>query len=94
MPEQDLFDFNAPASNGMLDVRPDAGVRIPQVGALKWTEITQAAFLSLSVPMQLSYCARRDEDSATTAHLRGERPEFYLERAAAYREDLEALIHG
>jgi hypothetical protein len=49
-----------------------------------WREVLQARFLSWSPTMQLAYCAARDRDSATTAHLRGEDPECYLRRAEMY----------
>lgn len=35
-------------------------------------------------------CIRRDEEAAKDAKGRGEDPEFFLERARGYRQDLEA----
>ena len=46
--------------------------------------VPQAVFLSWPSAMQYAYCAARDRDSATTAHLRGEDPSWYLERAKLY----------
>ena len=48
-----------------------------------WAEVPQALFLSWSIPRQLDYCARRDEDSARSAE--AEWVGFYTERAKGYR---------
>jgi hypothetical protein len=95
--DQPLFDFEAPAhpAPGVDPCRSETGVR--RAGAEEtcadpgksparsaWREVPQALFMSWSDAMQLKYCAARDRDSATTARLRGEDPEFYLRRAESY----------
>lgn len=55
----------------------------------RWREVPQPLFDSWSVPMQLVYCATRDEDSAATTY-DPEWAEFYAARAALYREMIDA----
>ena len=49
-----------------------------------WQEVPQARFFSWSPKRQLLYCAIRDEDAARRD---GEFEEFYLTRAALYRQE-------
>lgn len=94
--DQPEFDFEAPAhlAPGVDPCRSETGVRRAgaeetcadpgKSPAREWREVSQALFLSWSDAMQRSYCKARDLDSATTAHLRGEDPNFYLQRAEMY----------
>ena len=52
-----------------------------------WQEVPQALYLSWSEPMQLAYCARRDEDMAQ--HAEEEDRQFYLDRAQMYKEGIQ-----
>lgn len=54
--------------------------------ATSWNEVPAALFLSWSVPMQLAYCARRDEDTTTHTSCDVLGAEFYTARAAGYKE--------
>jgi hypothetical protein len=55
-----------------------------------WVEVSQAHFLSWSRAMQLHYCWRRDLDAATRA-VSTSGATWFLQRAAAYKDDLDAL---
>lgn len=95
MMKQPEFDFSEEPligeSSTVLTCRPNGLVGSTPASSviLDWDEVPQARFLSWSKPMQLSYCAARDLNSAESAHLRGEDPEFYLKRAEQYA--IEAL---
>jgi len=56
----------------------------------EWQEVPQALFLSWSEARQLAYCAARDEAPQASYH---PSQQFYQERAAAYREDLEEALY-
>lgn len=88
MKTQELFDFDAP--DGAVPLAAPVTPRVvPSEGDSGRFLVPQALFLSWSPAMQLSYCAARDLDSTESAHLRGEDPEFYQERAEWYA--VEAL---
>lgn len=76
MKTPDLFD------------EPEAEPEPEDDGLPEWQEVPQARFLSWSVPMQFTYCYRRDVDSALRADNDMD-AEFYLDRAALYKR----LIH-
>lgn len=74
---QSAFDFDdEPVESIQLAVSPPV-----------WQEVPQALFLSWSHARQLSYCARRDEDSAQQTGNEDER-QFYLQRAQDYRSQM------
>lgn len=66
-----------------------AGVVVAEVGTSSWTPVPLALFVSWSVPMQLAYCAARDERSAAQER-DPEFKAFYLQRAADYRREAGA----
>jgi hypothetical protein len=55
-----------------------------------WDEVPQAVFLSWSVARQLDYCWRRDLTSAVSSEPTPS-AEFFLQRAAAYKQDLDVV---
>lgn len=59
-----------------------------EVELRSWREVPQATFLQWPEATQLAYCAARDEDAALSATARGEDPQFYIERARSYREQV------
>lgn len=63
---------------------PEAEDELPD-----WNEVPQPLFLSWSHSMQMSYCYRRDLDSALRADNDVD-AQFFLDRATTYKD----LIHG
>lgn len=55
-----------------------------------WSEMAAGYFLSLSPAAQLSYCWQRDLDAAVHAASDDE-ARFFLERAASYRAQMDAM---
>lgn len=71
--------LTAPPNGVNLSTRGTAGVS-------EWNEVPQALFDSWSPSRQLSYCAARDEHSATHDLCDVLDPNFYRSRAASYKE--------
>ncbi len=78
---------------GLFDAPPPPPSPPPAADRAAWVEMSPAYFLSLSPAAQLSYCWQRDLDSAAEAE-DDDMARFYLERAAGYRADMNALIGG
>ena len=55
-----------------------------------WNEVPQALFLSWSTARQLAYCAARDESAVADEYATTlKEAEWFMNRAAGYRKDME-----